>query len=369
MDLAVAQRTNHQADLRAQRRGNVRPQAVFIERQHRLARLFDRHTLAQPGEGAEEGAGVGGAWQAAIQALREQHVGFPKLWHLKSFGQDANDACRLLVELDGASQYGRIAAERGTPQGVREEHHSGRAGAIVFRREVAAQFRSDAERPQEIGLHGIAGEAPRRFAGLEVALRAGFHGCERLEGLLHAAPIQVAACHVEFVVIDRPEEAHGDELVSLRVWQAAEQQRIDHAEDRRGSSDTNRDGGDGDGRKSGGAAKSAQGVPAVLQQSVPPEGHMDGTDGFERAQRSAKLPLGERAGLIRVNASGAMPLLAKRLVAIEFLAPFGFLPAPAAGQPREPFHANRSTFRTPFETVVQLVSASTRRRRPAGVRE
>ena len=129
---------------------------------------------------------------------------------------------------------------------------------------------------------------------------------------------------------------------------------------------------DRDGREGRRTAKAAQGIAAILHQPFPPEAHVHGAHGFQGAQRTAELLLRQRARLFGIEALRTVPFLAQRLVAVDFFAPFGFPPAAggeAAAEPLdEAFHAKRSTFRTPLETAVQLVSASARRRRPAGVK-
>ena len=372
VDLAVAQGADHEVHLGAQLGGNIGAQAVLVERQHGLAGLLDGDAGAQAGEGAQEGTGVGGARKAGVQALGQEDVGVAELRHLEALGQDADDADELLVHFDGPVQDAGIAAQGRAPERVREERHGRRAGAIVGRGEIAAKRRGEAEQAHEVGFHVGAGDAARAAGELQIALLAGAHGGHGLKRRLQTAPIQVAADHVEFVVVDRAEKAHRDELSVVGIRQAAEEQRVHHTEDGRGGADPDGDGGYGDGSEGRRFAESAEGVAGILCEGFPEGGDVNGTHVFERSQRSAEIAAGQQAGGIGSSAAAAMPLLAEGLVGIEFLAPFGFaglrLRRVRPPEPGEEFHAKRSTFRTPLATAVQLVSASARRRRPAGVR-
>src|SRR5579863_10363664 len=114
------------------------------------------------------------------------------------------------------------------------------------------------------------------------------HGSHGLERLLAPQPVEVTGYNIEFVAIDRPEIAQGYQLVVVRIWKVAKQQRINQTVHGRGDAhaETDRDAGyEGKTRR---FPERSQRVAEILQRGVDPCRDVDGTHLLSRAERAAK---------------------------------------------------------------------------------
>ena len=182
----------------------------------------------------------------------------------ESGGQDADDACRLVVEDERSTHGVAAAAERALPELRAHDRNGGRAGSVVVGNEVAAEDRRDAERVEEVCRHVTSGEPFRaRASGPDEDVVA--RGGKRFECALPRAPVdEVRPGHRHHVAVP-VDFLHEHDPLGIGKRQRPQHDAVDHREDRRRGADAECQGRDDGERESGCFRVGADGVLQVVE--------------------------------------------------------------------------------------------------------
>ena len=173
----------------------------------------------------------------------------------------------IAVDRNRAAEHRRIAGVPPLPQAVTQHRDPGSPRPILFRPELAAQNRFDAQHRKEIGAH----ERPEQTLGLvAIGQRQGapaFTGqvCERLGPLLEILHLGIRQA-VALDAVGRVRSHQDHQFLGRLERQRPDDDGVDDAEDGAVDADPQRHAQDDDGRESGLLGDGPARVPDVLQQ-------------------------------------------------------------------------------------------------------
>lgn len=91
--------------------------------------------------------------------------------------------------------------------------------------------------------------------------------CHRLKWLLMISPIEEEHSHHEFLPLERMHHSNGNQPIVMRIWEAAEENAIHHAEHCRGRANPHRERGNHCNRENWVTPEPSQCITKVLQQT------------------------------------------------------------------------------------------------------
>ena len=268
MHLPVANRSHPQMNLLAKLGRNL-TEGVIEERLEGRLRLIHGDSRFEAREGVHHRAGSGLALRRLVQSLRQNDVGGLQRGHLKVFGKHTDDANLVAIDIDQLVHNAGIETVMRQPQSIGDQSCFGAVGTILFGQKIPAEYRRDAQRRQKALLH-IGATEPRRIALRQVARMDARFGRECLKWLLIFAPLVIGTAQHELLRNDRRDQANRNQPVIVRIGQAAEENAVHHAEDRRGRADAQRQRGNHREGESGIAPEAAQRIARVLRHRAPP---------------------------------------------------------------------------------------------------
>ena len=138
---------------------------------------------------------------------------------------------------------------------------------------VAAQHRGDPQHRQIAGVEVDAVELLRIVLDQVGGVRSRALNGHGFEGLLIVAPIEEESAHHEFLLFKRMHQPDRDQPVVVRIGQRAEENPVDHAEDRRRRANAQRQRRNHRNREDPVAPESAQRIAHILRHRAhPPAG-------------------------------------------------------------------------------------------------
>ena len=193
---------------------------------------------------------------------RQPDIGVER--ELEAVGHDADDRRRHVVDAHGAADHRRVAAVAIHKDAVTDQRHRRCAGAIVFRRETAAEHRLLAHDPECGRVDISAAVALRRLAFVaEVGDVAGINR-EHVEGSRRIAPVaEIEIRHAHVAVANPVGRSHGHHAIGVGHGHAADQHGVHEREDGGIHADAQRQRHGGDQRE-----------PLVFQQQPAGKAHI-----------------------------------------------------------------------------------------------
>ena len=154
-------------------------------------------------------------------------IGPEKVW-----AHDADDAVRLLIELDGTANDVVVAAKSGFPGVVGEHDFVICAGLVFFGRENAAEHRAGFKDIEPLPTDARAAHAERKIATGVVEAAVILHGCGGENFLMVADIGEVRrGDHDTFEIKFFVARANGGETLGMRNAGGMEEQGVQRAED------------------------------------------------------------------------------------------------------------------------------------------
>ncbi len=238
LDLSVAERTHAERYLVTKLGRNV-IEGLLEEWFHRRRRLLNGDAGLEPRKGPQNHLPrIGPAIRGAIESGRNKNVFVAEVGHFELRRKDTHDDRGPTVEGDGTPGKIAVTGEAGTPQPIGDERDTRGLRPVFVAREIAAEERLDAEGWQECGFDERALQTDRVPLG-EIAIGSARdkRGYGRKRSL-RFLPVHVIRAEHEFIRFEGRFIAKADQAFVVGVGQAAEEDPIDHAEDRRGGSDS-----------------------------------------------------------------------------------------------------------------------------------
>ena len=161
----------------------------------------------------------------------------------------------------------RIASEHPRPEAVTEDRHGGLARFVLVRTQQPAVERLGAQQREEAGRRLEDLDAIRLIETQQRPAAASRDG-HLVEGTILRLNVDVLAGRRPVLrdVDARRPQPQGGQTIRIRIGQRLQQQRVDHAEDRRVGADPNRERGDDDERQARTASQRTEGVAEVLEK-------------------------------------------------------------------------------------------------------
>ena len=242
-----------------------------------LLRLRDRHTVAQPGHGADV---VRAALVVGVGLLRERerHPQLGVVRKVESRGHHAGDFIALAFQRDRAADDTWIAAVDATPHAVADEHDRPRPRTHVVFGETPAEQRLHAQRRQHLRVDRHAVQA-QRLERAGQGQRLLVVAAERLERSILRLPVAEIRRRDGGGPAAR-QFVHVHDARGVAVRQRLQEHLLDHRENRRVGADAERGGEHRGQREAGRLAEHPDGKHKILSgHGGPRAGPLEGKTG------------------------------------------------------------------------------------------
>ena len=173
-----------------------------------------------------------------IESGGNKNVVVAEVGHLELRREDPYYDSGPAVEGNRVTGKVTIAGEAGTPQSIRDERDTRCVRPVFVACEIPPKEGLNPKRRQECGFNERALQTDGVPFG-EIAIGSARHkGCNGLERSLRFLPVHVIRTEHELIRFERRFIAKADQAFVVGIRQAAEQNTVDHAEDRRGGPDS-----------------------------------------------------------------------------------------------------------------------------------